>query len=341
MSKPNFRIIFNAPYEIIVDENEIPTPDSGQVLVRSTKSAVSAGTEMLLYRGQIPKNIPIDESFPGMEKPMIYPMQYGYSLAGKVIDVGDDVPESWIGKRVFIFAPHQTYTKISTEQIILIPQEISDLDALFYPNMETAINLVQDANPVIGEKSAVIGLGIVGLLTLSLMQQFPLSQLIAIEKMESRQSLAKQLGISDVYEPEWFLEKIRDKKINYKTQNGFDLIIESSGSPEGLQLAIDMAGFCGRIVIGSWYGNKPVQLDLGSRFHRQRLQLISSQVSTISPKLMARWDKSRRGELVWEMIKLINPSRWITNTFPVTQAKSAYQLVDQFPEKIMQVVFEY
>lgn len=341
MSKTNFKIIFNAPYEIIVGEDEIPTPGSGQVLVRSTKSAVSAGTEMLLYRGQIPKNIPIDETFPGLEGLMNYPMQYGYSIAGKVINIGDDVPESWIGKRVFIFAPHQTYTIISAEQLILIPQEISDLDALFYPNMETAINLVQDANPIIGEKSAVIGLGIIGLLTLSLMQKFPLSQLIAIEKFESRQSLARQLGISEVYDSEWFLEKIRDQKINNKSHTGFDLIIESSGSPEGLQLAIDMAGFSGRIVIGSWYGNKAVQLDLGSRFHRQRLQLISSQVSTISPKLMARWDKSRRGEIVWQMINLINPSRWITNTFPINQAISAYQLVDQFPEKIMQVVFEY
>ena len=272
---------------------------------------------------------------------MNYPMQYGYSIAGKVINIGDDVPESWIGKRVFIFAPHQTYTVISEEQLILIPQEISDLDALFYPNMETAINLVQDASPIIGEKSAVIGLGIVGLLTLSLMQQFPLSQLIAIEKIESRQSLAKQLGISEVYEPEWFLGKIKDQTINNQSHPGFDLVIESSGSPEGLQLAIDMTGFSGRIVIGSWYGNKPVQLDLGSRFHRQRLQLISSQVSTISPKLMARWDKYRRGDFVWEMINLINPSRWITNTFPISQAKTAYQMVDQFPEKIMQVIFEY
>ena len=139
MSKHNFKMIFNAPYDVVADEGEIPTPGRGQVLVRSTKSAVSAGTEMLLYRGQIPKNISIDETFPGLEGHMNYPMQYGYSIAGKVINIGDDVPESWIEKRVFIFAPHQTYTVISEEQLILIPQEISDLDALFYPNMETAI----------------------------------------------------------------------------------------------------------------------------------------------------------------------------------------------------------
>ncbi len=97
MSKHNYKIIFNAPYDVIIEEGEIPTPGKGQVLVRSTKSAISAGTEMLLYRGQIPENISIDETFPGFEGLMNYPMQYGYSIAGKVINVGDEVPESWIG----------------------------------------------------------------------------------------------------------------------------------------------------------------------------------------------------------------------------------------------------
>jgi 2-desacetyl-2-hydroxyethyl bacteriochlorophyllide A dehydrogenase len=341
MDKHNYKIIFKAPYQVMVDEDEIPSPGSRQVLVRSTKSAISAGTEMLVYRGQFPGNILIDETIPGLEKPMNYPLHYGYSLVGEVIKIGEGVPESFIGKRVFIFSPHQTYTVISHEKVIVIPDEIADLNALFYPNMETAINLVQDSNPMIGEKSAVIGLGIVGLLTIALLQRFPLDHLIAVEKLEFRQVFARELGIEEVYGPESYAEVSRKFKSEDNKQTGFDLVIESSGSPAGLQLAIDMARFSGRIVVGSWYGNKPVQLELGSRFHRQRLQLISSQVSTISPGLMARWDKSRRGELVWKMIALINPSRWITNTFSINQAELAYELVYQHPERIMQVVFEY
>ena len=120
-----------------------------------------------------------------------------------------------------------------------------------------------------------------------------------------------------------------------------DLCFEVSGAPEALEQAIAVTGFAGRVVIGSWYGQKRAALDLGGRFHRSRIRLISSQVSTLAPALSGRWSKARRFELAWEMLRQVRPSRWITQRFPVEQADEAYRLIDQRPGETIQVLLTY
>ena len=120
-----------------------------------------------------------------------------------------------------------------------------------------------------------------------------------------------------------------------------DLSIELSGSPAALNDAIALTGFSGRIVIGSWYGRKPAQLNLGGDFHRSRIKLISSQVSSIAPELSGRWDKSRRFDAAWDAIRRIQPQKWITHRFPLEQAREAYQLLDKSPAEAIQVMLTY
>jgi threonine dehydrogenase-like Zn-dependent dehydrogenase len=124
-------------------------------------------------------------------------------------------------------------------------------------------------------------------------------------------------------------------------QNKFDLTFELTGSPSVLDEAITHTAFSGRIVIGSWYGQKRSEIDLGGSFHRSRIRLISSQVSTISPELSGRWDKPRRFEVAWQALERIQPKRWITHRFSIDDAAKAYQLLDENPQETIQVVFEY
>jgi threonine dehydrogenase-like Zn-dependent dehydrogenase len=105
--------------------------------------------------------------------------------------------------------------------------------------------------------------------------------------------------------------------------------------------AIRLTAFSGRIVVGSWYGRKRAEIDLGGSFHRSRIKLISSQVSTISPELSGRWDKARRFGVAWEALGRIQPERWITHRFPLGEAGRAYQLLDENPQETIQVIFEY
>jgi threonine dehydrogenase-like Zn-dependent dehydrogenase len=119
------------------------------------------------------------------------------------------------------------------------------------------------------------------------------------------------------------------------------LTLELSGNPSALDDAIAVTMFNGRIIVGSWYGEKRAPIDLGGRFHRSRIEIISSQVSTISPRLSARWSKSRRFDVAWDALKRFRPEKWISHQFAIGEAAQAYRLLDQSPEQAMQIVLNY
>jgi 2-desacetyl-2-hydroxyethyl bacteriochlorophyllide A dehydrogenase len=326
----NSFVNFQAPYQVETLIKEISPPEPGELLVQVHSSAISPGTEMLVYRGLLPREMRKDESISSLQDNFAYPLQYGYACVGKVIQVGDSTLESWLGKRVFAFQPHQRYFLSDPSFVIPIPDGVTNEDALFFANLETGVNLVQDAAPVLGERGVLFGLGVVGLLTALILNQFPLTALTLVEPNRLRSSVAVKLGLNQVVAPE-----------DIFSAEKYDFALEVSGSPQALQQAINVVGFEGRVIVGSWYGTKPVSLDLGSTFHRQRLRLISSQVSSISPALVNRWDKARRSVVVWQQLKQLQPRRLITHYVPVEKAASAYQLIDQQPDTCVQVVLTY
>ncbi len=325
----NSLVSFQAPYQVQTQEKPVPEPQAGQILVQVQSSAISPGTEMLVYRGQLPPEMQADDTIAALQEKFVYPMQYGYACVGVVVRGGDERRQEWVGRRVFAFQPHQRFFVCRPQEVIPIPTQVADEDALFFPNLETAVNLVQDAAPVLGERGVVFGLGVVGLLTALLLDQFPLSALTLVEPITLRQHKAQELGLTQVVSPQSALPE------------DFDFAVEVSGAGAALQQAIQQVGFAGRVIVGSWFGSKPVSLDLGSRFHRQRIQLISSQVSTLSPCLVSRWDKTRRAGVVWQQIEKLQPRRLITHRFPVEEAAAAYHLIDQQPDVCLQVILTY
>ena len=124
-------------------------------------------------------------------------------------------------------------------------------------------------------------------------------------------------------------------------KQGADLAFELSGNPTALNDAIALTTFTGRVVIGSWYGEKPAEIELGGKFHRSRIRLISSQVSTIAPELEGRWDKARRFDAAWKAMERIKPEKWITHRFSIDEAVEAYRLLDESPQETIQVLLTY
>ena len=322
-------LYFDAPYHVSVRDEEISAPAAGQALVRMTLSAISAGTEMLFYRGQFPQEMDVDASITSLEEESGYPLKYGYCAVGIIEELGAGVDANWLGKRIFSFQPHQSHFVAEVGALFEIPAEISDEDAVFLPNMETAVNLVMDAHPVLGERVIVFGQGIVGLLTASLLRQFPLERLVVVDPVLMRREAALALGVDTVFTPEEIAE------------DDFDLALELSGVPVALNAAVERVGFAGRVIVGSWYGQKPVSLNLGGRFHRERIKLISSQVSTIAPKFSGPWDKARRFRVVWEMLGRVKPSQWISSQIPLREADQAYATLDTRPQDVLQIIFKY
>ena len=334
-------VYFTAPGEVEAREELLSAPQAGEVLVQTLVSAISAGTELLFYRGQVPPDLPVDETIPALEGDVRYPLKYGYAAVGRVIMLGTGVPEEWLGRLIFSFHPHESHFVASLADVIPVPQDLTAEQAAFLPNMETAVTLVLDGTPLIGEQVAVFGQGIVGLLATALLAQFPLASLVTLDRYPLRRRASQAAGAHNVVDPAApdALLQVRVLLQADRPYEGADLCYELSGSPEALDQAIAVTGYHGRVVIGSWYGQKQAPLNLGGRFHRSRIRLIGSQVSTIAPELRGRWGASRRFGLAWEMIRRVRPERFITHRFSLDQAAQAYQLLDRQPAEAIQVMF--
>lgn len=333
---------FSAPGKIEIRQQLLAELQANEVLVKTECSALSAGTEMLVYRGQIPTDIALDTSLENFQQSLCYPLQYGYAAVGRVLQAGPLVDTSWLGKRVFAFQAHASHFIANPATLIPLPDDIEAEAAVFLANMETAVNLVQDGNPALGEKVAVIGQGIVGLLLTAVLAQFPLRELFAVDGLSTRRELASRLGATQVVDAFASTEISElQQQLAADTNKGADLIYEVSGAPEALNLAISLSGFSSRLVIGSWYGSKSGAIALGGDAHRNRLQIITSQVSSIAPALSGRWDKARRFELVWQMIRRLRPQQLISDRLPLDEAAELYRRIDKSPETIVQAVFTY
>lgn len=336
----NHTLFFTAPKKIEVRETSLPSPKDDEVLVSTICSAISAGTEMLVYRGQFPQ---LKDAHDGVSSELQFPLAYGYACVGKVKGIGKEVNSEWENRLVFSFQPHTSHFNSKTESLIPIPYSLSPENACFLPSMETAVNLVQDGAPIIGERVLVFGQGVVGLLTASLLNEFPLESLVVVDRFELRRNALQVAGrkskVRDL-RPLTF-DPSQTEQIKSSLHFGADLTFELSGSPSALNDAIELTTFSGRIVIGSWYGQKRAEIDLGGAFHRSRIKLISSQVSTIAPELSGRWDKSRRFDVAWKALERIKPEKWITHRFPLDKAEEAYRFLDENPQETIQVIFDY
>jgi 2-desacetyl-2-hydroxyethyl bacteriochlorophyllide A dehydrogenase len=314
---------------------------SDEVLVKTSISAISPGTELLVYRGEAPEGLPADEYLAALDSTLEFPLKYGYAAIGEVIKAGVGVDPGWLGKWVFSFQPHQSQFTCRPADLLLLPIGLDPEDAVLLPNMETAVNFLMDGQPLLGEHVAVFGQGIVGLLTTALLSRMALGRLVTFDCYSRRRRLSLDLGAHlslDPTTPDWKDFITAQSPGENPPADGTDLTYELSGSPTALDQALAVTGFAGRVVVGSWYGRKRVNLDLGGSFHRSRIRLLASQVSTLDPQWNGRWDKARRLRVAWEMIHQIKPSRLITHRLPLVEAADAYSLLDKTPEVAVQVI---
>lgn len=334
---------FTAPYALELREEQLPEPGPDEILVRSLCSGISSGTEMLAYRGQLPKHQALDASIDTLDNhSTAYPFQYGYSNVGRVEAAGSKVDSNMLGKTVFALQPHATHYITSADAVIELPERMKPEAGIFVANMETAVNLVLDARPMLGEHVVVLGQGIVGLLVTAILGRFPLRGIYALDQIPMRRSKALELGAHHAIDPECAEAMTSMKTELAETPGcGADLVMELTGSPAALNLALDSCAYTGRIIVGSWYGSKAANLDLGGRFHRERIQIISSQVSSISPELCGRWNRERRFSNVLELISQIMPEQLITHKITFNSAPEAYKLLDRNPESALQTVLTY
>ena len=304
------------------------------VRVRAIVSALSHGTEMLVYRGEAPRDLSLD--LPALAGSYAFPIKFGYANAGQVIAVGDHVRGVGRGDLVFAHHPHQNEYVVPAASVVRVTPGLDPERVVFFANTETAVNIVLDAHPHLGDLVAVFGQGVVGLLVTQLLRRAG-ARVVAIDPIARRRSLAHDVGADAAVAPEDAIGAVRE----LSGGRGADIAIEASGNAAALQRAIDLVALQGTVVVASWYGTKPVSLDLGGRFHRARLRLVSSQVGTVDPALAPRWDRARRTAFAVSLLSELALAPLVTHRFSYVDAAAAYALVDAHPDDVVQVLLTY
>jgi len=270
----------------VVELREVPLPPlgSGEARVRTLFSGISRGTERLVLAGAIGRSEWERMRCPMQEGAFPFPVKYGYCAAGRV----EEGPAGLIGQAVFCLHPHQDVFQAPATSLVPIPEGVPVRRATLAANMETALNALWDSGAGPGDRIAVVGAGVVGLLVAALAARLPGAAVTAVDPEESRRPLVEALGASFVA-PE-------------RAPGDADVVFHASASAAGLSTAIGCAGQEATIVEMSWYGDKPVEVKLGGAFHSRRLKLISSQVGQVSPGRRARWDYRRRMEAALRLL---------------------------------------
>lgn len=301
-----------------------------EVRVRTIVSGVSAGTELLAFRGELPAELDIDESFSSVTGTFTYPFRFGYSAVGEIDEVGSAVRGFSCGDLVFAFQPHQERFISSPEELVPIAGLEPRL-AVLLPYVETALQVTLDAGSVFGDTVIVCGLGVLGVLVCRLIQQAG-GRVIAIEPQRWRRDVAADLGIVAV-DP--------DEVAAVAPTAGVPLAIECSGDPAALSTVLSLLEHEGTVLVASWYGTKDVSLPLGGNFHRRRLTIRSTQVSTIPASLAGRWTRRRRIEHARDLAASLPLAALATHTIPFRRAEDGYRQLDAGDAGLIHMAFGY
>ena len=250
------------------------------VLVHTCFSAISRGTERLVFNGLVPASEHERMRAPFQSGSFNFPIKYGYANVGHVEPSPAADQAGLSGRYVFGLYPHQTAFYAAPASLTVLPVNVPPRRAVLAANMETALNACWDAKPLPGDRIAVVGCGLVGALLISLCARIPGVAVTAVETDPLKAATLKQLGAARV-EPA-------------PAEGGHDLVFHASATASGLQTAVSLAEKEARIIELSWYGDQRVDIGLGGRFHALRLQLRCSQVGTIPPAQAARWSFKRR-----------------------------------------------
>lgn len=321
---------FEGGGRVSVQEEPLEPPGNGEILLESIVSAISPGTEMLFYNGQLEKGVSVDATIEDYRRELSYPLRYGYASVGRIVRAGAGVDPALLGRLAFAFTPHASASCLPAESAIPVPDDITPEEAAFLASAETAVNLVLDSRPLLGERASVFGLGVIGLLTSGLLARFPLACVSGWDLHPLRREAAASLGVT-AGDP-------NEKPPDAGTE---DVAVEVSGSAAGFRLALSSCRFSGRLVIGSWYGmgaHGQAFDAFDTVFHRNRVSIVPSQVSTIDPSLTGRWNRERRLASAWEAIRRIRPGRLITHRVPFSRAADAYRLIAMSPALTIQVM---
>lgn len=271
----------------VIRAERLAEPEPGQVLVRTLFSGISRASELLVHRGGVPPGqreamrAPFQTgNFPG-------PVKYGYLNVGTV----EQGPAELLGRTVFCLFPHQSAYVVPQSAVHVVPDGVPARRAVLAGTVETAVNALWDAAPLVGDRIGVVGAGMVGCAVARLLAGIPGVQVELVDVDPAKSTVAAAMG-ADFSLPD-----------DAGGPSGWDLAFHTSGTSAGLQLCLDRLAPEGEVIELSWYGDAPATINLGGSFHPSRLAIRSSQVGSVAPARRRNRTPGRRLELALELLR--------------------------------------
>ena len=263
----------------------LPEPRQGDVVVRTLFSAVSRGTESLVFRGGVPPSQYAAMRAPFQEGDFPGPVKYGYLNVG-VVEQG---PAGLRDRTVFCLHPHQTRYVVPAASVTPVPDGVPAERAVLAGTVETAVNALWDAAPLLGDRVTVVGGGMVGCSVARLVARFPGVDATLVDVDGGRADVAAALGVGFALPAD--------------AEDGRDLVVHTSATSAGLQLSLDLLRPEGRVIDLSWYGDGEVRLSLGGAFHSGRLGILASQVGTVAAARRGHRSPAERLALALDLLR--------------------------------------
>jgi threonine dehydrogenase-like Zn-dependent dehydrogenase len=260
-------------------------PGPGDVVVRTLRSGVSRGTETLVFRGGVPASQYATMRAPFQEGDFPGPVKYGYLSVGVV----DEGPTQLLGRTVFCLYPHQTAYVVPASAVTVVPDDVPPARAVLAGTVETAVNALWDAAPLLGDRVTVVGAGMVGCCVAGLLARFPAVRVTLVDIDAARADVAAALGV--------------DFALPADAADGRDLVLHTSATSTGLQHSLDLLAPEGTVIDLSWYGDADIRLSLGGAFHARRLGIRASQVGTVSAARRGRRTGADRLSLALDLLR--------------------------------------
>ena len=323
---------FVAPRRVEIHRVEVRPPGAGEVLIRTRWSGISGGTELLAYRGELDERLALDEMLPSLTGTFRYPFAYGYSCVGEVERSGARGPAE--GTAVFAFHPHQDRFTVQAGDAVALDGLDGSVATLF-PLVETALQVTLDAGPRIDEPVVVLGLGPVGMLTAVLLQRSG-ADVLGADPRPDRREAAGRFGFHAGP-----IAGLPEAVEAWTSGSGVPLVIDATGNLAALPAALELLAHEGEALVCSWFGSKEVRLPLGGAFHRGRLSIRSTQVSTIPARLAGRWDLARRRRVAMRLMHELPVKLLATHEVPFDRAAAAYAALDRGDQGLMHVALRY
>ena len=267
---------------------ELPPTGPGEVLVRTLHSGVSRGTETLVFQGHVPTSQYAVMRAPFQDGDFPWPVKYGYLNVGTV----EEGPAPLLGRVVFSLFPHQSTFVVPAEAVTVVPDGVPPERAVLAGTVETAVNALWEAAPLVGDRVAVVGGGMVGCCVARLLAGIPGAEVTLVDVEPARAKVASSLGVG-------FADAAEARDI----VDACDIVVHTSATSSGLQLSLDLLATEGTVIELSWYGTHEVRLALGGTFHSGRLAIRASQVGEVAPARRSRRSRADRRGIALELLR--------------------------------------